>query len=190
MDAKKALPKKDQNRGNKINQALAFIGKLYQLEQHIKNMALEEKQHTRQTQAQIILNTFKAWLDKQSVPPKTLLGKAIYYAIAQWPKLTVYTEDGRLNIDNNGVENTIRPFAIGRKNWLFSDTQNGAKASANLYSLIETAKANGLNEYAYLKYVFAELPKAASANTVSALLPWCVDPMDIDKQLTKPGSTR
>ena len=190
MDAKKALPKKDQDRGNKVNQALAFISKLYQLEQRIKNMALENKQHTRQAEAQITLTKFRAWLDKQSVPPKSLLGKAIHYAIAQWPRLTVYTEDGRLNIDNNGVENTIRPFAIGRKNWLFSDTQNGANASANLYSLIETAKANGLNEYAYLKYVFTELPKAEGAKAVTKLLPWNVDPADVDKQLTKPGSTR
>ena len=78
----------------------------------------------------------------------------------------------RLEIDNNRCENAIRPFVTGRKNWLFSDTVQGAKASANLYSLIETAKANGLEPYAYLRRVFTELPAAATAEHVEALLPW------------------
>ena len=89
----------------------------------------------------------------------------------QWPRLTVYTEDGRLNIDNNLCENAIRPFVIGRKNSLFSDTVSGAKASANLYSLIETAKANGIEPYAWLKQVFTELPKATTVEEIEALLP-------------------
>jgi transposase len=189
MDAKKALPKKDQNKGNKITQALAFIGKLYQLEQAIKEATSEDKQLRRRADAVMILDQFKAWLDKQSVPPKTLLGKAINYTLSQWPRLIVYTEDGRLNIDNNAVENAIRPFAIGRKNWLFSDTQHGANASANLYSLIETAKANGLNDYGYLKYIFAELPKAQTDKDIAALLPWRVDHVVIDQQLVKPVNT-
>ncbi len=185
MDAKKALPKKDQNKGNKVTQALAFIGKLYQLEQAIKEASSEDKQLRRQADAVMILVNFKTWLDKQSVPPKTLLGKAINYTLSQWPRLIVYTEDGRLNIDNNAVENAIRPFAIGRKNWLFSDTQGGANASANLYSLIESAKANGLNDYGYLKYIFAELPTAQKDKDIEALLPWQVDPAVIDQQLVK-----
>ena len=121
------------------------------------------------------------------MPPKTLLGKAINYTLTQWPRLVVYTRDGRLKIDNNAVENAIRPFAIGRKNWLFSDSQAGAKASANLYSLIETAKANRLNDYAYLKHVFAELPRAETEQAVQALLPWNVDRAAVDAQLIKPS---
>jgi len=136
-----------------------------------------------------VLETFKTWLDKQSVPPKTLLGKAINYTLSQWPRLVIYTQDGRLNIDNNAVENAIRPFAIGRKNWLFSDTQHGANASANLYSLIESAKANGLNDYGYLKFIFAELPKAQNEKDIAALLPWHVDRAVIDQQLVKPVNT-
>ena len=78
------------------------------------------------------------------VPPRSALGKAMNYAHKQWPKLIVYTEDGRLRMDNNLVENAIRPFVIGRKNFLFCNSVNGAKSSANLYSLIETAKTNGI----------------------------------------------
>jgi transposase len=187
MDAKKALPKAQQKTGNKVLQALAFIGQLYQLERAIGEFEPEEKQQRRQADAVVILDRFKTWLDKQSVPPKTLLGKAIVYARNEWPRLTVYTTDGRLNIDNNLVENAIRPFAIGRKNWLFCDSQSGARASANLYSLIETAKANGINDYAYLKYIFAQLPTATTDDAVQALLPWCVDRSSLDAQLTRPA---
>ena len=186
MDAKKALPKAQQNKGNRVQQALAFIGQLYQLERTIAALDLLEKQRRRQADAVAILDRFKTWLDKQSVPPKTLLGKAIVYARNEWSRLLIYTTDGRLNIDNNLVENAIRPFAIGRKNWLFSDSQAGARASANLYSLIETAKANGINDYAYLKYVFTQLPNAKTDDAIQALLPWRVPQARLDTQLTKP----
>ena len=175
MDAKKALPKAEQNKGNKVNQALAFIGKLYQLEQVIKASEPEERKTRRHTDATPILDRFRTWLDKQSVPPQSALGKAIRYTLAQWPRLLIYTQDGRLNIDNNPVENAIRPFALGRRNWLFSDSQGGARASANLYSLIETAKANGLNDYAYLKTLLTQLPMATTEEELQRLLPWNVD---------------
>lgn len=87
-------------------------------------------------------------------------------------RLLVYIDDGRLMLDNNGAENVIRPFIIGRKNWLFSHSVNGVKASANLYSLIETAKANNLEPYAYLRNAFTELPKVTSVDEFEALLPW------------------
>ena len=111
----------------------------------------------------------------RAVPPTTATGKALNYLHNQWPKLIRYLEDGRLEIDNNRTENAIRPFVVGRKNWLFSDTVNGVKASANLYSLIETAKANGLEPYAYLRHVFTELPKADTVEAVEALLPGNMD---------------
>jgi transposase len=94
-----------------------------------------------------------------------MIGKALTYLNNQWPKLMRYLDDGRLSIDNNPVENAIRPFVIGRRNWLFSDTARGAKSSANLYSLIETAKANGLEPYAYLRHLFTELPKVQTPRT-------------------------
>jgi transposase len=105
--------------------------------------------------------------------------------------LLVYCDDGRINIDNNPVENAIRPFAVGRKNWLFSDTQDGARANANLYSLVETARANRLNAYAYLKWIFTQLPEAeaATAEQIDALLPWNVEDDDMTRMMTVPNLT-
>ena len=115
----------------------------------------------------------RAWLDEAllQVPPTSTTGKALNYLHREWPKLIVYLEDGRLEIDNNGAENAIRPFVVGRKNWLFSASVKGVKASANLYSLIETAKANGLEPYAYLRNLFTELPKATTVEAIETLVP-------------------
>ncbi len=120
------------------------------------------------------MNKLRDWLDQSlpQAPPKIMLGKALNYLHNEWDKLIIYLEDGRLMIDNNGAENSIRPFVIGRKNWLFSHGVNGVNASANLYSLIETAKANSLEPYAYLRNVFTELPRATSVEDIEALLPW------------------
>ena len=138
VEAQKALPKAKQNKGTKVQQALAWISKLYQIERAIADKPSDERSQRRQQDSAKVLQQFKVWLDKQSVPPQSLLGKAITYTLGQWPRLVIYLEDERLNIDNNGVENAIRPFAVGRKNWLFSDSQSGANASANLYSVLET----------------------------------------------------
>lgn len=97
------------------------------------------------------------------------------YLNNQWPKLIRYTENGAWPIDNNLAENCIRPFVIGRKNWLFAATAEGAKASANLYSLVETAKANDLEPSAYLKNIFTLLPQAKTVDDVEALLPWNIN---------------
>lgn len=100
------------------------------------------------------------------------------YLDKNWNKLTIYTEDERLNIDNNPAENAIRPFVIGRKNWLFSATVPGAKASANLYGLIETAKANNIEPYNYLRHAFKELPSAQTVDQIEQLLPWNIELQD------------
>ena len=99
----------------------------------------------------------------------------MHYLHNEWNKLIRYLDNGRLEIDNNAAENTIRPFVIGRKNWLFSDSVKGVNTSANLYSLIETAKANGMEPYAYLRYLFTELPKAETVDAIEALLPGKLD---------------
>ncbi|BFM18905.1 IS66-like element ISPsy5 family transposase (plasmid) [Maricurvus nonylphenolicus] len=174
-DAEKALPKVKQKRAGKIQQALAYIKKLYAIEKRMCNVGNEARLEARQTESLDTLEAFKAWLDKQPVNPESLLGKAISYTLKYWDRLIEYCNDARIEIDNNGIENKIRPFAVGRKNWLFSATQSGARASANLYSLIETAKANGLNEYDYLKWVFTKLPAANTVEEVEALLPWNQD---------------
>lgn len=156
--------------------ALGYIGKLYRLEQEArqKGSAVEEVYRMRQEESRPLLEDFKKWLDQKSVqtPPKGLLGKAVNYTLRQWNRLIGYLQDGRLTPDNNMAENAIRPFVIGRKNWLFAGTPEGAKASALFYSLIETAKANKLEPYSYLRHIFSQLPKASSPEEYQALLPW------------------
>ena len=128
----------------------------------------------RQNKAKPIIDHLKQWLEKSihQVAPKTAIGKALSYLHNQWDRLVGYLDDGHYPIDNNRAENAIRPFVIGRKNWLFSHSQAGAKASANLYSLIETAKANGVNLYDYFKAVLAQLPNANTVEAIEQLLPW------------------
>ena len=135
---------------------LTFIRKLYHIEQGIKDSPPEKRNQVRQNQSLPVLQKLRQWLDKSlpQVPPKTLLGKALYYQNNQWDKLIRYCDEGYLRMDNNLTENAIRPFVVGRKAWLFSNSVDGAKASANLYSLVETAKACGLEPCGYLKTVF------------------------------------
>ncbi len=171
VEAKNAQGKKKTGRAD---YALTEIQKLYRLEQKIKDLPPDKRYEQRQKIAKTIIDKLHTWLTKSlpQVPPKTAIGKAFTYLSNQWTYLIQYLENGEYPIDNNRAENTIRPFVIGRKNWLFSNSQAGAKASANLYSLIETAKANGLEPYAYLKTVFTQLPNAESLEDVDALLPW------------------
>ncbi len=160
---------------------LALIQKLYRVEKQARTLTLEDRYGHRQRHARPILDALRAWLDDAlpQVPPTTMTGKALNYLHNEWGKLIRYLEDGRLEIDNNGAENAIRPFVVGRKNWLFSHSVKGVKASANLYSLIETAKANGLEPYAYLRHLFTELPKAETVEAIEALLPGTEDQFNV-----------
>ena len=157
IDAQRQQPK---GKSGKADIALGFIQKLYRIEKLSKDSSVDERLALRQTQARSIIDQLRLWLDKSlaNSPPKTALGKAMQYLSNQWSRLVAYLDDGRSPIDNNRAENSIRPLVIGRKNWLFSSSQAGAHASANLCSLIETAKANNLNTYDYLKHIFKELP--------------------------------
>jgi len=155
--------------------ALEFIGRLYRIEKEarVKELCVRDICELRQQQAWPVLEEFKHWLEEKAplTPPGGLLGKAIGYTLNQWSRLIVYLQDGRLRPDNNLVENAIRPFVVGRKNWLFSGHPRGAEASAFLYSLIETAKANALKPYAYLHYLFDQLPLAKTEEDYRSLLP-------------------
>lgn len=170
-------------KAGKASKGLIYIQKLYRIERQIKGQPPEQRYQVRQQLSVPILAEIKIWLDSSlpQVPPTSKTGQALSYLKNQWHKLIRYCDDGRLSIDNNACENAIRPFVIGRRNWLFSDTVKGAKASANLYSLIETAKANGLEPYRYLRHVFNELPKAKSLEDIEKLLPWQVDKQEINK---------
>ena len=174
IEAKQAQPK---HKTGKADQALAWIQQLYRIELDSKDKSADDKYTVRLQLAQPIIDKLKIWLEKSilNVPPKTAIGKALHYMHTQWPRLIRYLEHGEYPIDNNPAENAIRPFVIGRKNWLFSASQQGAAASANLYSLIETAKANGLEPYAYLRKIFTELPKATTLAEIEELLPWQIN---------------
>jgi len=158
---------------------LAYIRALYKIEKDAKAKELtgDALLLERQEKAKPILDEFKLWLDVmvEAAPPKSLLGKAVNYALNQWHRLIVYADTAYVTLDNNMAENTIRPFVIGRKNWLFSASPEGAAASAALYSLIETAKANGLEPYWYFRYLLEKLPDAMTEDDYKALLPQYLD---------------
>ncbi len=171
MDAKKAQPK---GKTGKADQAIAYIQKLYRIEAKTKDDPPKQRYEIRQNEAVPIIANLRKWLDKSllTVVPSSNLGKALTYLNNQWERLTPYLENGAYPIDNNAAERAIRPFTIGRKNWMFAKSQSGATASANLYSLVETAKANNINPYDYLKHIFAELPLCSEENDLEKLLPW------------------
>ena len=159
------------------DEVLALIAKLYEVEAEGREMDPMQRKHLRDQKSRPILDSMRSLLDRAliTVPPKTLTGKGAGYTHKLWPRLIRYLDDGCLQIDNNFIENCIRPFAIGRKNWQFSHAPCGAHASMALYSMIETAKANDVNTYDYLCYVFAELPKAKILADYERLLPYNID---------------
>ena len=169
MEAKKGAGKKGSG---KADWALNHIQKLYRLETQLKDKTVEERYITRQEKSVPLLSQLHMWLMKsaQQVLPKTKLGEAIQYCLNQWKKLERYTLDGLLSIDNNSAERGIKPFVIGRKNWLLSQTATGANASAVLYSIIETAKANDLNVFEYVMTCLDELSQPDV--NIEQLLPW------------------
>ena len=171
IDAKTVQGK---NKTGKADVALNLIGKLYGIEAGLKGKTAEEKYLARQERSKVIIDKLTDWVidNKDKVPPKTKLGEALTYWCNQAHKLVTYLKDGRINIDNNRAERAVKPFVIGRKNWLFSNTPRGAKASAILYSIIETAKANGLLVDNYLQTCLDEM--ANKPETLSHLLPWNV----------------
>ena len=165
-------------RGGLAAEGLALIQRIYRIEKAAREAKLtpEQRKQLRDERARPVWDELRRWLDAKrgQAPPQMLIGKAMTYLDNQWPQLVRVLDDGRLEVDNNRCENALRPFVLGRKAWLFSDTPAGAQASARLYGLIETAKANGCEPYAYLRRVFTDLPKAKTLAEIEALLPWNV----------------
>jgi len=161
-----------QKKNGKAHHGLALIQKLYRIEKQTRKLTSEEQYEYPQQHAQPLLEKLRSWLDDRlpQVPPTSATGKALNYLHNEWEKLVRYLDDGRMEIDNNGAGNAIRPFVVGRKNWLFSTSVKGVKVSAILYSLIETTKVNGLEPHAYLRHLFAELPKAETVEAIEVLL--------------------
>lgn len=178
-DALKALPKTADAANTSASKGLNFCNQLFSIEREIKeqeDFSFEKRYEIRLEKSRPVLDAFFAWLreERPKVLPKSALGQAINYCLNQWDKLVVYLEDGHLELDNNRAERSIRPFVIGRRNWIFANTPKGAKASAITYSVVESAKENGLNPFIYLTYLFEVLPNIDKNNPelLDQLLPW------------------
>ena len=157
----------------KAAEGLRFCNELFSVERELKDLDPIERYEQRLLRSKPLLDAFLAWLRKtqEESTPQSHLGKAVGYCLNNWQALNNFLLDGRLEIDNNIAERAIKPFVIGRKNFLFCITPRGATASATTYSIIESAKENGLKPFEYLKYLFTELPNASSED-LDKFLPW------------------
>ena len=173
-EAEKFSKQVDKKAKPLASEALEYIKKLYAIEKTAKGENPLKIQRIRNIESKKYIEEFHTWLLKHQnlIPPKSKTGKAIQYTLNQWDKLSTYLEHPDIEMDNNFIERCIKVFVIGRKNWLFADTPAGAHASAALYSLIQTAKANDLNPFEYLHHIFTELPKAKSLEDYQRLLPY------------------
>jgi len=175
--------KVSKNAGS-AHEALGRIAKIYRIERELRAQKISPAEflQERKKQALPILADLRRWLDVKvlQVPESLLLGKAVKYARREWPKLLRYLDSPYLTPDSNAVERSLRPFVIGRRNWLFSGSPRGAHASATLYSLIETARANSIEPYRYLRYLFTKLPLAKSSEDYLALTPEHLDQSDFE----------
>lgn len=175
-EALKALPESASSATVTAKEGLDFCNQLFAIERKLKNAIPDERYKNRLVRSRPVLDAFLAWLNTQKsrVLPKSALGQAIKYCLNQWDKLEAFMKDSRLELDNNRAERSIKPFVIGRKNWMFTNTPRGAQASAIIYSIVETAKENGLNPFSYLNYIFEKLPNidVRDQDALDKLLPW------------------
>jgi transposase len=172
-EALKALPAGKGSAPVVAREGLEFCNRVFAIERDLHDLTPEERYKKRLELSRPVLDDFSAWLKTQlpRVLPKSALGVAIRYCRNQWDKLETFLLDGRLEVDNNRSERSIKPFVIGRKNFLFSNTPRGARASAIIYSIVETAKENGLIPFQYLCYLFEQLPNLGGKD-LDELLPW------------------
>lgn len=175
-DALKSLPAAQRDGPSLVREGLEFCNRLFAIERDLRDATPEERERARRARSRPVLAQFLWWLRAQRAIalPKSPLGQAVTYCLNQWTPLTNFLRDGRLEIDNNRSERSIKPFVIGRKNFLFAKTPRGAQASAIVYSIVETAKENGLNPRAYLQYLFEQLPNRDRKDPAiwDDLLPW------------------
>ena len=156
-EALKAIAETDRE-GSGALKGKRYCDKLFAIERQLAACTIEERHEKRQELAKPVLDEFLSYLQTAKVSTKSGFGRAVHYTVHQWKSLERYLQDGRLEISNNRAERSVKPFVIGRKNFLFANTPRGANASAMIFSLLETAKENGLNPYAYLTYVFKNAP--------------------------------
>lgn len=171
-EAVNALPK-EQRASCSALEGLQYCNLLFAIEKELAELPPEGRYKQRLARSKPVMDALLAWAETKTAPPKSSLGKALYYLREQWPYLSRFLEDGRLEISNNRAERSVKPFVMGRKNWLFANTEGGAQSSAVIYSLIETAKENGLDPYRYLVWVPQNAPvlSAAVPSWAERLLP-------------------
>lgn len=170
-----AMPRAGPLEDSAAAQGFEYCNRLFAIEKELAELKPGERKRKRQELSKPVLDAYLAWLETVNALSGSKLGEAITYSQSQKASLQVFLEDGRIELSNNRAENAIRPFVIGRKGWLFADTPKGATASAVVYSIVETAKANGLNVYAYLVHLFRQLPSTDFADELSLLddfMPW------------------
>ena len=158
-EALRAVPK--GKRSPTAEQGVAYCSQLFKLEEKFKDLSPEERKEQRLKQEKPVLGAMLAWANTRNAAPKSKLGIALNYLKNQWDDLAAYLQDGRIELSNNRAERSIKPFVISRKNFLFANTARGAKSSAVMFSLIETAKENGLDPYRYLTWLLNEAPMLA-----------------------------
>lgn len=175
-EALKALPDSKRSAAVVAKEGLEFCNRLFTIEDKLEKATPDERYEIRKLRSRPVLDAFFTWLNTQQaqVLPKSAFGQAINYCLSQWTKLEAFMQDGRLEIHNNRSERSIKPFVMGRKAWLFANTPRGARASAIAYSMVETAKENGLNPFNYLCYIFEKLPNVDTKDpdVLDSLLPW------------------
>lgn len=193
-EALKGISVKESTTALLTKQGFEYCNTLFRLEKKLENLPATTRYTKRQEEALPVLEAYFAWCKKNSelVLPKSLLGSAITYSLNQERFLRNYVLDGHLEMSNNRAERAIKPFVIGRKNWLFSNTPRGAEASAIIYSIIETAKLNDLNPITYLEYLFEQLPNIdiSSQEELDKLIPWSKELPEICRNMSRqPTST-
>ena len=176
-DALKAIRDKEARKGTLAYDALKQIGAIYKLDNELAELTPAQRQHRRQLELKPLVDAYFVWVKKHQneVLPKSQTGKAFSYSVNQEKYLRVSLEDGEVPLDNNATESTLRGFCIGRHNWKLIDTIRGARSSAIIYSITETAKANDLKVYEYVEYLLTEIPKHeddTNRDFLEDLLPW------------------
>jgi len=173
MDFLKTIPKKEQST-HFVTEIIKMMQQLYKIEDEMRQSKITARSEVRKQRSTPILDSIHEWLLRQSVnvAENSILGRAFSYALKEWHHVIKYVDHDACEIDNNLIENAIRPFCLGKKNWLFSDTERGAQASANIFTIIQTAKRNGLDPEDYLKHILSNVALLQTPEGIESLLPW------------------
>ena len=176
---------KDTRDNSDAARALKFIDVLFDFEREFADLSPEERYKKRLEKSKPVAEAFFAWVSTLNALPKSLLGKAVTYSLSQREYLMNVFLDGRLELSNNRCERSVKPFVMGRKTWLFCNTPAGADASSVMFSIMETAKENGLKPYEYIKYLLEKLPTAKTSE-LEKFLPWSESLPDYCRMPVKP----